>query len=212
MRDPIEIHLANLAAVLRGPARAKARMVAELREGLLDAARESSHQRDPGAEAARDAIRQFGSVAEIAPSFQRELTIAQARHTARTVLLLAPCAVLCWYLVLHASGQPLPGLAQAVAGYLGGIAAVTAFLAAVFLLSTGSLARRMPTPERLPLVVAWTGTTAAVALGLSAVTLTVASVLAANWPLTAAACLFTVAFHARVANSARVCRECARLP
>lgn len=61
-------------------------------------------------------------------------------------------------------------------------------------------------------MVAWTGTTAAVALGLNALTLITAAVLATNWPLTAVACLITIVFHARIAASARACRRCACLP
>jgi hypothetical protein len=213
--DPIEDHVAALAAALSGPARVKARMVAELRDGLLDAAADLSPERAPDDRTARRAVRQFGTVAEIAPSFQRELTIAQARHTARDVALIVPFLIACWYLVEIAGrteGRPLPGAVQIAAANLGGIAAVTALLAAAFLAATGTLARRLPTPHRLPLMVAWTGTTAATALAISAFTLTIASVLAANWPLSALAGLLTIACHARIASSARSCRECARLP
>ncbi|MCX4970579.1 permease prefix domain 1-containing protein [Streptomyces sp. NBC_00654] len=213
--DPIESHLADLTAALHGPAGAKGRMVAELREGLLDAARAMSAEPGSDRDAARRAVREFGTVAELAPSFQHELTMAQARRTARTVLLIVPGPVLCWYLVALSAGTAvhrLPGPVQLWIAHLGGTAALTALLAGVLLAATGSLARLLPTPQRLPLVVAWTGTTAAAALALSALTLTVASVLAANWPLSAAACVVTIALHTRLAASARACRECARLP
>ncbi|MEV6956277.1 hypothetical protein [Streptomyces sp. NPDC051183] len=213
--DTIEVHLAELTATLHGPARLKTQMVDELREGLLDTARELSPDTEPGRDAARQAIRQFGTVAEIAPSFQHELTITQARHTARTVMMIVPCVLVCWYLVelaTRAAGHRLLDLLQVTVAHLGVLAALTALLAAVCLSITGTLARRLPLPQRLPLVVAWTGTTAAVALGLSALTLITAAVLATNWPLIAAACLITIAFHTRIAASARACRHCARLP
>ncbi|GAA1303219.1 hypothetical protein OG298_44840 (plasmid) [Streptomyces sp. NBC_01005] len=213
--DPIEAHLADLTATLHGPARLKTQMVDELREGLLDTMRELSPDAEPDRDAARQAIREFGPVAELAPSFQRELTITQARHTARTVMLIIPCLLVCWYLVelsTRAAGHRLPDPLQVVVAHLGGLAALTALLAAVSLSVTGTLARRLPLPQQLPLVVAWTGTTAAVALGLSALTLITAAVFATNWPLTAAACLITIVFHARIAASARACRHCACLP
>ncbi|WP_374771331.1 permease prefix domain 1-containing protein [Streptomyces sp. NBC_01463] len=213
--DPVETHLADLAARLHGPARLKARMVDELREGLLDAARELSPDAEPGREAARRAIREFGTVAELAPSFQYELTVTQARHTARTVMLIVPCLLVCWSLVelsTRVEGHGLPGSLQVAVAHLGGLSALTALPAAVFLSATGSLGRRLRLPQRLPLVVAWSGTAAAVALGLSALTLVAAAVIAGDWPLTAAACLIVIALHARVATSARVCRRCARLP
>ncbi|NBE50931.1 permease prefix domain 1-containing protein [Streptomyces boluensis] len=213
--DPIDAHVADLAAALHGPARAKSRMVTELREGLVDAARDLASGPDPDHDAARLAVREFGSVAEIAPSFQRELTIAQARHTARTVMLIAPLLLVCWYLVRTwdgATGRQLPDTVELLVAHLGGVAAVAALLAAAALAATGALARRLPTPHRLPLAVAWTGTVAATALAVSALTLTLASLLAANWPLSVAAGVVIITCHAKVAASARACRECARLP
>ncbi|MFD6225703.1 hypothetical protein ACFWFZ_02280 [Streptomyces sp. NPDC060232] len=56
------------------------------------------------------------------------------------------------------------------------------------------------------------GTTAAVALALSAFMLTIASLLTANWPLCALAGAVAIVFHAKIAASARACRECALLP
>ncbi|MEW2586555.1 permease prefix domain 1-containing protein [Streptomyces virginiae] len=211
--DPIEAHVAELATVLRGTDRTKTRMLAELREGLLDAAAELAPGRGPD-EAAREAVRLFGSVAELAPGFQRELTIVQARQTAGRILLLAPLLLPCWYVLAGAgpTAHRLPYAVQVLLAHLGGTAAATALAAAAFLAATGPLGRRLATPDRLPAVVAWTGTTAAVALALSAFTLTVASLLTASWPLCALAGAVAIVFHARIAASARACRECARLP
>ncbi|GAB2573281.1 hypothetical protein GCM10027168_02790 [Streptomyces capparidis] len=213
--DPIAEHVAALDAALHGPERVKARMLAEVRDGLADAAADLAHEGDPGDGAARRAVRDFGTVAEVAPSFQQELTIAQARRTARAVALTVPFLIACWYLVgaaHHSRGRDVPPVAQLAAAHLGGAAAGAALLAAACLAATGALARRLPTPRRLPLLVAWTGTTAAVALGVSALTLTTASLLAANWPLSLLAGALTLASHAKLAASARACRECARLP
>jgi hypothetical protein len=208
--DPIEEYLSDLTAALRGPARVKSRMVSELREGLMDAAAELP----PGEHAARQAVGQFGTVAELAPDFQRELTIAQARRTSAAIAALVPFLFLCWHLVEIADGSAgrLPGYVQVAAAHLGGVAAATALLGAAILAATGALARRLPTPERLPLAVAWTGTTAAVALATSAITLAVASLLAADLPLVMLAGALTIVCHAKIAASARLCRHCARLP
>ncbi|MCX5589272.1 permease prefix domain 1-containing protein [Streptomyces erythrochromogenes] len=210
--DPIEAHVAELAAVLHGAEREKARMLSELREGLLDAAAELAPGCQPDHEAAREAVRQFGGVAELAPGFQRELTIVQARHTSRRILLLAPLLLPCWYLLAAAgpTAHRLPYAAQVLLAHLGGTAAATALAAAAFLAATGRLARRLSTPDRLPVMVAWTGTTAAVALALSAFTLTIASLLTSSWPLCALAGAVAIVFHAKIAASARACRQCAR--
>ncbi|MFF9066009.1 hypothetical protein ACF09E_11680 [Streptomyces sp. NPDC014891] len=222
--DPIEAHVAALAAALHGPARVKSRLLHELREGLVDAARDLSEERphgraegprEAGERAARQAVREFGSVAELAPGFQQELTVAQARHTARTVLLVAPLLLGCWYLVSAwngSSGHRPPGAVEVLVAHLSGLAAAAALVGAAALLATGALARRLPAPDRLPLVVAWTGTATAAALAVSALTLAFASALAASWPLCVAAGATVIALHARVAASARACRTCARLP
>ncbi|MDQ8705315.1 hypothetical protein RCO28_22875 [Streptomyces sp. LHD-70] len=216
--NPIEAHVADLAAALHGPARAKSRMLAEFREGLIDAARDLSDASETGraadVRAARQAVREFGAVAELAPDFQRELTVAQARFTARTVMLVAPLLLMCWYLLRWwpgAGGASAPGAARVLIAHLGGVAAVTALLAAAALVATGALARRLPMPRRLPLTVAWSGTAAAAALAVSGLTLVAASVLASNWPLCAAAGGVVLVFHAKIAGAARACRECARV-
>ncbi|MFC9793556.1 hypothetical protein ACFVJI_13025 [Streptomyces sp. NPDC127584] len=216
---PIEAHVAELAAALHGPARVKSRLLHEFREGLIDAARDLANDgpygREAGERAAREAVRDFGSVAELAPGFQYELTVAQARHTARTVLLVAPLLLVCWYLVgawNGSSGHQPPGPVEVLVAHLSGVAATAALVGAAALLATGALARRLPTPDRLPLVVAWTGTATAAALAVSALTLAFASALAADWPLSVTAGAVVIALHARVAASARACRTCARLP
>jgi len=212
--DPIEDYVAALTALLRGPARAKARLVEEIRDGLTDAAAHT-HERMPYERAAREAVREFGCPEEIAPSCQRELAIVQARQTARAVALTVPVLLACWYLIWTAGpgqGWQLPRTVQLLAVQLAGVAAAAAMLAAAALAATGTLARRLSTPRRLPLAVAWTGTTAAVAMALAALTFAIASLLAADWPLIALACVFAIASHAVVAASARTCRQCARLP
>ncbi|WP_067451024.1 permease prefix domain 1-containing protein [Actinomadura macra] len=210
---PIDELVTALTAELQGPARLKARMLDEVRDGLTDAAADLAHDGAPEDEAVRQAVREFGAVEEIAPVFQRELTIAQARHTARAVALTVPALLGCWYLVeTTGQGRHLPGPVQLLAAHLGGVAALTALLAAASLAATGALARRLPVPDRLPLVMAWTGTTACVALAISALTLTGASIMATDWPLTLLIGALTIVAHARIAASARACRRCARLP
>ncbi|MFJ4825735.1 hypothetical protein ACIP5L_20935 [Streptomyces bacillaris] len=162
------------------------------------------------------AVAEFGSARELAESFQRELTIAQARQTARAVALSAPFLLACWFLVQRL-GSPqeaavVPRAAQLLATNLATVAGMAALLAAATLAATGTLARHLPVPHRLPLTVAWTGTTASVSMAVATLALATASVLAENWPLTAAACALAAASHAVVAGSARACRRCARLP
>ncbi|WP_443061123.1 hypothetical protein [Streptomyces sp. NBC_00464] len=98
-----------------------------------------------------------------------------------------------------------------MAVHLAGVAVGAALLAAA-LAATGTLARRLPTPERLPRMVGWTGTTASVSMAIAPLALATASVLATNWPLTALAGSLAAASHGWMAGSVRACRRCARLP
>ncbi|MEV5825636.1 permease prefix domain 1-containing protein [Spirillospora sp. NPDC052242] len=202
----IDEHVAALSAALQGPARTKARMLTEVRAGLADATDDLAATGLPADDAARRAVRDFGAVADVAPDFQRELTIAQARRTALAVALSAPVLLLCWQ-VAGSGGGVLPHTARLV----GAAAAVAALLGAGGLAATGAWARRLPVPSALPRTVAWAGTVSGAALGVSAVALTVASALAGNWPLAAAIAALTLVSHAKVAASARACRHCARL-
>ncbi|MFF8433026.1 permease prefix domain 1-containing protein [Streptomyces bacillaris] len=212
----VDEYVTELDALLRGPARAKSRLVEEVRDGLTETVAAHLREGEPYERAVHRAVAEFGSARELAESFQRELTIAQARHTARAVALSAPFLLACWFLVQRL-GSPqeaavVPRAAQLLATNLATVAGVAVLLAAATLAATGTLARHLPVPRRLPLTVAWTGTTASVAMAVATLALATASVLAENWPLTAAACALAAASHALVAGSARACRRCARLP
>ncbi|MEU8349055.1 permease prefix domain 1-containing protein [Streptomyces sp. NPDC048845] len=212
--DPVEEYTAALTDALHGPARAKARMVEEIRGGLEDTVAAYVHAGVPGPRAAREAVREFGSPDELVPSCQRELTIAQARHTARVVVLAVPLLIACWWMAGRAgSGQDwlVPRAAHGLAVQLAAVAGAAALVAATTPAVTGVLARRLPVPRRLPLAVAWAGTTVSVAMAVTTLALAVASVLAANWPLTLLAGSLAAVSHAVVASSARACRRCARL-
>nr|WP_179816260.1 permease prefix domain 1-containing protein [Allostreptomyces psammosilenae] len=207
----MEEYVAELSAALRGPARAKARMVGEIRDGLTDTVAALAGTGMPYRYAAQEAVREFGTPDELVSSCQRELTIAQTRRTARVVAVSVPLLIACWHLI--GTSDHDPGWQQRLlAAHLAGVAAIAATLAAVTLTATGTLARWLPTPNRLPLAVAWTGTTAAVAMAVASLALAIVSALATNWPLTALAGAITAVSHAVVAASARACRECARWP
>ncbi|MFI5906925.1 permease prefix domain 1-containing protein [Dactylosporangium sp. NPDC051541] len=82
---PIDVYVNALGGALRGPRRAKADLLAEARDGLVDAAEHHESDGLDRAEAERAAVAEFGPVAALAPEFQRELALAQGRRTALLV-------------------------------------------------------------------------------------------------------------------------------
>jgi hypothetical protein len=203
MTDPVADYTATLTASLHGPPRAKSRLVAEIRDGLSDTMAAYTREGRP----AEQAVRDFGTPAELVPACQRELTIAQARRTAGTIALTGPLLIACWYALWTVDGL-LPRAALVLAIHLAGAAAV---LAAVAMAATGRLSRWLPTPPRFPLAVAWMGTIASVAMAVATLTLAVAAIGALDWPLIVLAAALGAASHGTVASSARACRQCARL-
>lgn len=202
--NAIESYAEELAAELRGPARVKARMVQEIRDGLADTAAARVEAGLPPEEAVRDAVREFGTPAEVAPSCQRELTLAQTRHTAFALLATVPVLLGCWHLawtIGRDQGVPPSQTAQLLAT----IAGTTALVGFAALLIT----RRLSVPDRLPLIMAWTGTAASIAMPLTTIALATALPLADNWPLLLIIAAGTAAAHSALANSAKTCRECA---
>ncbi|MDT0310191.1 permease prefix domain 1-containing protein [Streptomyces sp. DSM 44917] len=210
--EPVEEYVAALDAALIGPRRAKSRLLAEIRDGLSDTVAAYADAGLTTERAADRAVREFGTPRELIPSCQRELTIAQARHTARVIALTAPFLLACWYLTGSAGTGTdwlLPRLARTLALQLSGVAGLAALLAAAALAATGTLARRLPVPHRLPLAVAWTATTAGAAMAAATILLVLATLLAANAPLLALATTLSAFSHATIATAARTCRRCA---
>ncbi|PSL51863.1 hypothetical protein B0I31_11757 [Saccharothrix carnea] len=207
--DPVEDYLATLTTSLHGPARAKAAMMREVRDGLVDAVEAQTRFGVPRAQAAHRAVLDFGTADELAPSFQRELTIAQTRRTARVAAVTVPVLVVCRFMV-HVVARDPDWRLGALAVHLAAVATASGLLAVTALVATGPLTRLLPTPHRLPSAVAWTASAAAVGMALAAVALGVTSALSTDWPLTAFAGVLAIAAHGVVAASARECRRCVR--
>ncbi|WP_242619870.1 permease prefix domain 1-containing protein, partial [Actinomadura fibrosa] len=130
--DPVEDYVAELSAALHGPARAKARLVEEIRGGLADTVDAHAGEGLAYRHAARRAVREFGTPDELVPGCQRELTIAQARHTARVAALTVPFLAACWLLVRSAGHDPYWPL-RLLAAQLAGAAAAAGLLSAATL-------------------------------------------------------------------------------
>ncbi|WP_433215484.1 permease prefix domain 1-containing protein [Dactylosporangium sp. CS-047395] len=82
---PIDTYVAALRGSLRGPRAAKADLLTEARDGLIDAAERYEGEGLERAAAERAAVEEFGPVGALAPEYQRELALAQGRRTALLV-------------------------------------------------------------------------------------------------------------------------------
>ncbi|MCF2530181.1 permease prefix domain 1-containing protein [Yinghuangia soli] len=212
--DPVARYAAALDGALHGPRAAKARLVEEVRGGFEDTVAAYEDEGLRREEALQHALDEFSSPDDLAPSCQRELTVAQARHTARSVVRTAPFLAGAWLLVDTARepAHPAHQAAQLLAVHLAAAACLAVFAAAIALAVTGSLVRRAGTPQWLPKAMAWTGTAASVCTAAAALTLAITSLMSADWVIVAGAGALAAASHALVAGSARACRRCARLP
>jgi len=154
--DPVEDYVRSLGRRLRGPWRMRRGLLTEVRGGLDDAAEALVENGRSWTEARRVAVDEFGSVAELAPQFQRELAVRQAKWTAAWVALTLPTLHVAWDLTW--STAPDLGIAPPVISVLARMTDVvslsTALLCVVALLVLELAGRRVRTPERLARAVA----------------------------------------------------------
>jgi hypothetical protein len=129
--QPIDDYVTELDAVLRGPRRAKADLLAEARDHLVDATENYERAGLPRPTAERAATRDFGEVAQVAPSFQAELGLAQGRRTALAVLGMAGAQPFVWgYAFRWVVGTPeRTSTADELVETAGGLAILLALLA-----------------------------------------------------------------------------------
>lgn len=192
--NPVDRFVAELGRELRGPRALRRDVLAEVRDGLHDAA--EAHGDHP--DAAARAVAEFGTVAELAPLHQAELTAAQARRTALVVTVLFPALVLGWDL-LWSHGVAWTGPAPPAVGALASIQDVAGATAAAFglglLLAT---LRPRAHPRRLAAATAAVGLGAAVVCVATAVVMNLANAagtagMLATHPLAVAAVVLSAA-------------------
>lgn len=140
----VDAYLDELNHLLRGPLLRRARILAELHDGLEQAI--TDHTTDGRAEdaAVESAIDQFGTPRAVADAFAGELAMAYARHTIAWYIATGPLVGIWWLLLL----QPHPwrtGLVALVAAIPTiPLIAVAIGTAAGAFATTGRLIRWLP--------------------------------------------------------------------
>ncbi|WP_064742907.1 permease prefix domain 1-containing protein [Pseudonocardia spinosispora] len=193
--DPIDTVLAELGRALRGPKRARGDLLAEVRDGLLDAAhryQDTGLDRD---DARRRAAEDFGDVRELVPAYRAELIAGQGRRTALVMLLGLPPLTQLWA-VLPRNAPPRPDRLGWLYHLYQGAAAVSvcAAVCGLALLVVSARNGRSPGVVVLGLAVA---TGVAVLMNLSATTISAVAFrspvdVVARSPLTALVYLVTL--------------------
>jgi hypothetical protein len=152
----IERYLTVVASRLGGPARRRAAIVAELRDGLLEAAGARQARGATPQQAAAAAIEEFGDPAAVARGFAPELAAASARRLALGLASTGPLVGLLWLAAYVTSrfgpveaAPPWRWPAKPPGAWLGfpivGVAVLVAGLATLLVLaSTGPLSRALP--------------------------------------------------------------------
>lgn len=146
--DPVRAHVAALDRVLRGPGSVKQSMIAEVRDGLDDAAAAYRADGLDPEQAAAVAVQDFGEVHEIAPLLQEELTAQQGRRTALLLAVAFPAMLLAWDVLWKAGNAwtaPPPAVVALLARAVDVLTVLVTAAALVLLLITfrGRLPRRL---------------------------------------------------------------------
>jgi hypothetical protein len=152
----IDEYLAGLSRRLAGPRRVKADLLAEARDGLVDAAEAYADAGLPSSEAVARALRDFGDYRQVAADYQAELAAAQGRRTALLVTIvmpsLMPVSRLMWRGGPWTGSGPPDSRYLLVASVLDVLQVTAAIMAVLTLLGYGWGSRFLPA-GRVPAVV-----------------------------------------------------------
>jgi hypothetical protein len=93
---PVDEYLAALRKSLTGPRRRKADLLAEARDHLTDATEAFEADGLGRYDAEREAVADFGDLAEVVPGYRAELAISQSRRTAMLLFLALIIQPIVW--------------------------------------------------------------------------------------------------------------------
>lgn len=221
MRVTIDDYMRSLDGALIGPGRLKHDMLTEARHGLVDAAEGYREAGLAEPEAERQAVAEFGTVAELAPAYQAELAMGAARQlTLRLALvpvLLSQLAQLMWWRAPWSTSGPFPPdaylFASNVQDHLGYVVAAAALSA--YALMMWSARRRGPARGGLAKAVGYGALSLVAVNSLGGFVLYAWSVLlwdaALTWPPMLLGGAAIVAAYWWLGRSATTCLAAARL-
>jgi hypothetical protein len=199
-RRALDGYLAELAGALAGPRSARAAIVAEVADGLVEAAAAHRRRGATPAAAAGAALAEFGDARLLAAGFGAELAAATGRRVGLGLLATGPLVGSVWLGMAAASGVatgPPPGLAV-VPALFAAVLAVAVPAAVVSVLAAGRLSRWLPAGPWL----APTAAGLAAALCVAGDLLLLSGLLA--WAVTAGGLAWPLAVMAATASATRL--------
>jgi hypothetical protein len=145
----IDEYVAGLSRRLTGPRRVKADLLAEARDGLVDAAEAYADGGLPPPMAVARALSDFGEHQQVVADYQAELAAAQGRRTALLVAVVMPAVMLASRVMWTGSPWtgvgPPPASRYVLVAYAFGVLQVTAVIMALLtLLGYGWGSRFLP--------------------------------------------------------------------
>jgi hypothetical protein len=197
--DSVEEFVHAVDIRLPGPPRLREDILAELSDGLLEAAEANERAGLERGHAIQVAVREFGRPEALATSFREELMVARGRRTALVLLAMTPIVVALWIAAArsrHATGasrlfdSPLDHLAAGL------LLAALALCGAWTIVTSGRASRWLDTPPVASLF-------GAVAIGA----LTLAGDMLALAVLSARLADFSGPFH-KLALAAAIAASC----
>jgi hypothetical protein len=150
----IDGYLCEMAHDLVAPATARAAVIREIGDGLLESVASYRERGLPEAEAARAAIAEFGEPRTIAAAFQRELGARHARRAALTLMTSGPIVGIAW--LIGVAVTSLPPAQRHLSGPwwalpLVGVAIVVGIPGLILtIVATGRIGLRLALPPELP--------------------------------------------------------------
>lgn len=215
-RKALDSYLNALDEGLAGPSKARAAIIEEIKDGLLEAIDTQLDQGASPACASATAIKEFGDPGVVASSFGPELAAQQARRIALAILRTGPLVGLIWGLAILMSPASQPLLVQhhlvgawRLLPLVGLIIVAIILTAIVAIAASGRLGRRMHDSSNVARIAAVSSGAAVVVgdllmIGLASLQAVSESGSVAGGPVVLAA----AASVARLTLSARAARRC----
>ncbi len=153
--DPIESLLGAIGARLPGPARPREEILAELRDGLLEASEANQRAGLEYDESVQLALRQFGDAPTLAAAFWPEMAAARARRVVLTLFATGPIVAALWASAARSRGPGSEtGLFDSRATHLAAALLVAAAVSCGVwtIIATGSMAQWLRLAPRAPLL------------------------------------------------------------